>query len=140
MLFKHFIQEEVAFRRRSCNCLKSLKIICEEVNLWLSWEMWTCKLTKKSLSYIILQAFCLHFLKIHYGYFFMITISFRKYKWKKIYLFSDDSFKSTFFMLNMAFNVLFFWSKNSTVFKCKNWVNASSVKTNENKLWNKWWR
>ena len=59
----------------------------------------TCKLTKKSLSYILLQAFC--------DYFFTITISFRKYKRKVvIYLFNDDSSKPTFFMLNMAFDVL----------------------------------
>ena len=38
-------------------------------------------------------------------------ISFREYKWKVvllvIYLFNDDLSKSTFLMLNMAFNVLF---------------------------------
>ena len=74
--------------------------------------MQTCKLTKKTLSHILLQAFCLHFLRIHYDYFFKITISFRKYKRKVvIYLFSDDSSKSTYFMLNMAFDILL-----STVF------------------------
>ena len=39
------------------------------------------------------------------------TISFRNYKWKVvllvIYLFNYDSSKSTFLMLNMAFDVLF---------------------------------
>ena len=40
------------------------------------------------------------------------TISFRKYKWKVVcYLFNYDSSKSTFFVLNMAFDVLL-----STVF------------------------
>ena len=67
----------------------------------------TCKLTKKTLSHILLHAFCLHFLRIHDDYFFTITISFRKYKRKVgIYLLNDDSSKSTFFMLNMAFEVL----------------------------------
>ena len=69
--------------------------------------MSTCNLTEKTLSYIVLQAFCLHFLRIHDDYFFTITISFRKYKRKVgIYLLNDDSSKSTFFMLNMAFEVL----------------------------------
>ena len=49
----------------------------------------TCNLTKKTLSHILLHAFCLHFLRIHHDYFFMITISFRKYKRKVvIYLFN----------------------------------------------------
>ena len=65
------------------------------------------QLNGKKLSHILLQAFCLDFLRIHHDYFFTITISFRKYKQKVvIYLFNDDSSKSTFFMLNMAFDVL----------------------------------
>ena len=50
--------------------LKSLKTICEEVNLLCSWEMSTCKLTKKTLSNILLHVFCLHFLRMHDDYFF----------------------------------------------------------------------
>ena len=64
----------------------------------------TCKLTKKTLSHLLLHAFCIHFLRIHHGYFFTSTISFRKYKRKVvIYLFNDDSSNSAFFMLNLAF-------------------------------------
>ena len=81
----------------------------------------TFKLTKKTLSHIFLHAFCLHFLRILTTNFseeawkWASTISFRKYKWKVvllvIYLFNYDSSKSTFFMLNMVFDVLFlaFW-------------------------------
>ena len=43
---------------------KSLKNVCEEVNLEWSCEMPTFKLTKKTLSQIFLHAFCLHFLRI----------------------------------------------------------------------------
>ena len=50
--------------------LKFLKIFYEEVNLWWSCEMPTCKLTKKPLSHILLLVFCLHFLRIHHDYFF----------------------------------------------------------------------
>ena len=71
--------------------------------------MLTWNFTKKSLSHILLHAFCPHFLRIHHNYFLTITVSFRKYKWKiVIYLFNEDPSKSTFFMLNMAFDVL--WS------------------------------
>ena len=64
----------------------------------------TCKLTKKTLSHLLLHTFCIHFLRIHHGYFFTITISFRKYKRKVvIYLFNDDSSNSASFMLNLAF-------------------------------------
>ena len=38
-------------------------------------ELYRCILTL-----ILLHAFCLHFLRIHHDYFFMITISLRKYK------------------------------------------------------------
>ena len=66
----------------------------------------TGKLTKKTLSHILLHTFCLHFLRINHDYFFTITISFRKYKRKVvIYLFNDDSSKSSFFMLNMAWHL-----------------------------------
>ena len=50
--------------------LKSLKIICEEVNSWWSCEMPTCKLTKKTLLHILLHIFCLHFLRMDHDYFF----------------------------------------------------------------------
>ena len=74
--------------------------------------MSTCKLREKTLSHILLYAFSVHFLRIHQDYFFTITISFRKYKGKiVIYLFNDESSKSPFFMLNMAFDVVL-----STVF------------------------
>ena len=66
----------------------------------------TGKLTKKTLSHILLHTFCLNFLRINHDYFFTITISFRKYKRKVvIYLFNDDSSKSSFFMLNMAWHL-----------------------------------
>ena len=69
--------------------------------------MQTCKLTKKTLSHLLLHAFCIHFLRMHHDYLFTITISFRKYKRKVVtYLFNNDSSKSTFFMLSMAFDVL----------------------------------
>ena len=67
----------------------------------------TCKLTKKTLSHILLHAFCLHFLRIHHDYCFTITISFRKNKRNVvIHVLNDNSSKSTYFMLNMAFEVL----------------------------------
>ena len=51
--------------------------------------------------------FAFIFLKYITITFFKITISFRKYKRKVVvYLFNDDSSKSTFFMLNMEFDVL----------------------------------
>ena len=96
---------------------KSLNIICDKVNLQWSCGMPTYKFTKKTLSHILLHVFCLHFLRTHHNYFpkrlwkCASTISFREYKWKVvllvIYLFNDDLSKSTFLMLNMAFNVLF---------------------------------
>ena len=97
--------------------LKSLKTVSEEVNLQWSCEIPTFKLTKKTCSHIFLHAFCLHFLRIHTTRFWKwaSTISFKKYKRKvvllAIYLFNYDSSKSTFFMLDMAFVVLFltFW-------------------------------
>ena len=55
---------------------------------------------------------CPHFLRIHHDYFLTITVSFRNYKQKVVIsLFNEDSSKSIFFMLNMAFDVLL-----STVF------------------------
>ena len=50
--------------------LKSLKIICEEVNSLWSCAIPTCKFTKKTLSHILLHVFCLHFLRTHHDYFF----------------------------------------------------------------------
>ena len=97
--------------------LKSLKTICEEVNLRWSCKMLTIKFTKKSR-----HAFCLHFLSMHHDYFFQrgfesVRARFlsgnnkRKVMLLVIYLFNYDSSKSTFFMLNIAFDVL-----SSTVF------------------------
>ena len=67
--------------------------------------MSACKLTKKTFI-IFLHAFVFIFLE-----YITITFSrlqcFRKYKRKVvIYLFNDDSSKSAFFMLNMAFDIL----------------------------------
>ena len=52
--------------------LKSLKIICEEVNSLWSCEMTNCKYTKKnSVTYPpSCNTFCLHFLRTHHDYFF----------------------------------------------------------------------
>ena len=46
--------------------LKSLKTICEEVNLLRSCEMPTCNFTKKALLHSLLHVFFLHFLRIHF--------------------------------------------------------------------------
>ena len=62
------------------------------------------------------------------------TISFRKYKRKVvllvIYLFNYDSSKSTFFMLNMAFDVLFltFWVQ-FLLYKLEFFVSCNSIST-----------
>ena len=45
--------------------IKSLKTVCEEVNLKWSCEMPTCSFTKWSLSGILFHVFCLHFLRMH---------------------------------------------------------------------------
>ena len=89
----------------------------------------SCKFTKKLLhtSFVMYfvfifsecitinfseEAFKVHTFKASSEEVIVSTISFRKYKWKVvllvIYLFSCDSskHKSTFFMLNMAFDVL----------------------------------
>ena len=94
--------------------LKSLKIICEEVNLQWSCEMPTCKLPKKSFTYLplwILPSFFKNASRLLLPkrlWNCARKISFRKYKQKVvllvIYLFSYSSFKSTFFMLNVAFD------------------------------------
>ena len=46
--------------------LKSLKTICEELNLLRSCEMPTCNFTKKALLHILLYVFFLHFLRTHF--------------------------------------------------------------------------
>ena len=82
----------------------------------------TCMFTKKSLSNILHHVFCLHFLRTHYDYFFRrgfqnVQVQFlsgnisKKLVLLVIYLFNCNSSKSTFFMLNMAFDVVL-----STVF------------------------
>ena len=74
---KYFISAFKAFYTRTSSSyskafiyLKSMKIICEEVNLSWSCEMPTWELTKKTLSHILLSVFCLHSLRIHHDYFF----------------------------------------------------------------------
>ena len=107
MLFKHFLQDrEIA---KAFIYLKSLKTVCGEVNLLWSCEMPTWTLWKKAPSHILLHAFCLHFLRIHTLFPKRLwkcasRISFWKCKRKLvIYLFYNDSSKSTFFMLNCGF-------------------------------------
>ena len=77
MYFTCAFQAFYSRRRRSYSeafmYLKFLKVICEEVNLLWSCQKPTSKLTKKSLWYMVLQAYCLNFLRIHHNYFFMIT-------------------------------------------------------------------
>ena len=102
---------------------KSLKIFCEEVNLYWSCEMPFWKFTKKALSGIFFHVFCLHFLRRHQSQLLSLkklwecvsTISFRKCKRKVvslvIYHFRYDLSKSPFFMFNIAFDVVL-----STVF------------------------
>ena len=63
-LFKHFLQEENGYLKAFIY-IKSLKIKCEELNLWWGCEMPTFKLMKKTLSRIVLYAFCLHFFRIN---------------------------------------------------------------------------
>ena len=69
----------------------------------------TCKLTRKPLSHILLHAFSFHFLRIQHDYFFRKVF---ESVWPQflsgnimallvIYLFNDDSSKSTFSVLNM---------------------------------------
>ena len=78
-------------------------------------------LRKQTLLHILLHVFCFHFLRMHHDYFFrkgfenvqtqFLSRNIRKAVLLVIYLFNYDSSKSTFFMLNMAFDVL-----SSTVF------------------------
>ena len=114
--------------------LKPLKTVCEEVNLQWSCKIPTFKLTKK----LFLTTSFMHFAFIFSEYSRLLfpkrlwkwasTISFRKYKRKVvllvIYLFNYDSSKSTFLMLNMAFDVLFltFWILRS----CNNIITRTS--------------
>ena len=79
----------------------------------------TFKLTKKTLSHIFIAAFCLHVLRILTTTFPEEALKVSQHNFFQkimkvvllvIYLFTYDSSKSPFFMLNMAFDVL------STVF------------------------
>ena len=102
--------------------LKSLKIVCEEVNLWWRFEIPTCNFTKKN-SFTHLSSFILPSFSQNTSRSLLpkrlwkseSTVSFWKCKRKVLllvfYLFNYDSFKSTFFVLNMAIDVLL-----STVF------------------------
>ena len=67
--FKAFYTRSRSSHLKALIYLKSLKTVCQEVNLLWSCKMTTCKFMKK-LSYILVRAFCLHFLRIHYNYFF----------------------------------------------------------------------
>ena len=90
--------------------LKSQKTVCDGVNLLWSCEMSNCKLMKKkkTLSHIVLHAFCLHFLRIHHNYFFKRGFeSLRAQFLFVFFLFNYDSSKSIFFMLN--WHLTFFW-------------------------------
>ena len=73
--------------------------------------MLACKFTKKTLLHILFHVFCLPFLRMHYNYFFRRVCEYNFCQWKVvllvIYLFNHDSSKSTIFMLNMPFDVLF---------------------------------
>ena len=76
----------------------------------------TCKLTRKTLSHILLHVFCLHFLRIHHNYFFWKSVPAQFLSGNisgllVICLFNYDPSKSTFSMLNMQLDVLL-----STVF------------------------
>ena len=112
-LKKYFIGALQAFRTRTRSShskafiyLKSLKIICEEVNSKWSCEMSNCKFTKKTFTHPPSCIFVFLFSE-------RITITsfvrdtFRKYKWKVVllvlYLFNYDSSKWTFFMLSTVF-------------------------------------
>ena len=98
--------------------LKSLKIICEQVNLNevpryqpASWQ--------KSFLHILLHVFCVHCLRIHQDYFFQrvfenVGVEFLSGNISGllvIYLFDYNSSKSTFSMLKMQLHVFL-----STVF------------------------
>ena len=77
------------------------------------------KLTRKTLSHILLHVFCLHFLRIYHDYFFRRVFESVGVQFLSgniiglfvIYLFNYDSSKSIFSMLNMRLDVLL-----STVF------------------------
>ena len=97
--------------------LKFLKIICEEVNSWWSCEMLTCKFTKKNSFTYLPSWILLLFSKIAWPLFFpkrlwkcTSKISFGKYKQKVvlliIYLFNYYWSKSTSFMFNVAYDVV----------------------------------
>ena len=98
----------------------------------------TFKLTKKPLSHIMHFAFifseCSRLLFPKRPWKWASTISFRMYKRKVvllvIYLFNYDSSKSTFFMLNMAFVVLFLtlWVQ-FLLYKLKFFVSCNNVIT-----------
>ena len=63
----------------------------------------TCKLTRKTLSHILLHVFCLHFLRIHHDYFFQRVFESVRAQFLSgnisgllvIYLFNYNSSKST---------------------------------------------
>ena len=71
------------------------------------------KLTKKALSNILLHVFCLHFLRIHHGYFFQRVFKSVRAQFLSgnisgllvIYLYNYNFSKSTFSMLKMQLDV-----------------------------------
>ena len=69
-----------------------------------------CKFTKKTLLHISFHVFCLHFSRMHHDYFIRRVCEYNFFQWKVvllvIYLFNQDSFKPTIFLLNMSFEVL----------------------------------
>ena len=74
----------------------------------------TWKLTRKTLSHILVQVFCFYFMRIHHDYFFRRVLESVRPQFLArniagllvIYLFNEDSAKSTFSMLNMQLQVL----------------------------------
>ena len=81
------------------------------------------KVTRKTLSHILLHVFCFHFLGIHHDFFFQRVFESVQAQFLSgningllvIYLFNYDFSKSLFSMLNMQLDVLL-----STVFQV-NW-------------------
>ena len=111
---EHYFISVAIFTQVASAPLKSLKIICEEVNLQWSCVVLTCKLTK-NLFYTPSFMYFAFILPSHHNYFLpkrlwkcASPISFRKYKRKVvllvIYLFNYDSSKSAFFIWHLPFS------------------------------------
>ena len=112
--------------------VESPALICNE-----SAKYQPASLRKKTLLHILLHVFCFHFLRMHHDYFFrrgfenvqtqFLSRNIRKVVLLVIYLFNCDSSKSTFFMLNMAFDVL-----SSTVLKLSKKIGILRFLQNKN--------